>query len=83
MGKSKTIGTIHIAVANKKFDRDNLFEDVATNIYPALLNKSEIMGISNNKMMECWHELLKYLYKSKALNIPELINQINYYKVNK
>ena len=52
MGKSKTIGTIHIAVANKKIDKDNLFKDIATNIYPALLNKKCRLNDSEYEIMK-------------------------------
>lgn len=83
MGKSKTIGNLHITI-NKKTDeekreeREKLFEDINNYLMIGWLERSEVLNISNEKIVKCYRELIKYLYQAKVLNIPvirELIDK--------
>lgn len=79
MGKSKTIGTIHIAVTDKKLDREELFDAIETNLFPIWEEKSGI-AIRLTTKYECWRELIGILYHNKMLNIAETYNQLKYQK---
>lgn len=81
MGKSKTIGNIHLLTNEKttikKYDREEMMKNIEEVLYPYWKEKSQISILLTDKM-RCWTELLKILYHGKMLNISEIQNQIEY-----
>ncbi len=77
MGKSKTIGnkkhivniTPHKTKEEIEQEKKRLWLDINEILIPKWLNDSEVYYTLDEKKSECWRELLKFLFKAKAINI--------------
>ena len=80
MSKSKQVGNVKLLVAESRMSQEELFDQIEKELIPIWLEKSQVNYTLDEKKKECWLELLKTLYKCKAINIKALLDQIEYYK---
>lgn len=79
MGKSKTVGNIHLLEAEKKYNKEMLMSDIENVLFPVWDDRSEY-SIKVDVKKGIYREIINTLYHGKMLNISEVQNQIKYFK---
>ena len=89
MGKSKTVGNKKFIVnippkpkteEEKAEERKRLWIDINEILIPKWLTDSEVYYTLDEKKAECWRELLKFLFKAKAINIGAIKDLIEIHR---
>ena len=88
MGKSKTVGNknLNVKIFTPKSreeieqEKKRLFIDINEILIPKWLTDSEVYYTLDEKKVECWIELLKFLYQAKALNIGAIKDLIEIHR---
>ena len=88
MSKSKTVGNknLNIKIFREKTkeeieqEKKRLWIDINEILIPKWLTDSEVYYTLDEKKAECWRELLKFLFKAKAINIGAIKDLIEIHR---